>query len=428
MDVNFDLRDQLFPAGVNHPDRKFNSSVPKDASIPFAELLNDETAFRERFADPSLIWAIDVYQQPHPEYMRINNLAENTLTRGYHHGLLHREVEHLFYEVFGADKERRNLSVLFPPTGTAANRLLTTAVLDNRSSLITHSNAHLIDREGVSVEAQTGSRVHVLPTDSGRLNPEALEKFLEGFLNNSVITQMPKVFVLTNPTEEGLVYTCDEVREFSRVAHKYNLLFQIDGARLFHAAAFLNCSLRNLTTDAGVDMLALGGSKCGMYKAEASVFLPSFFEQFSKLHLYRDAESSWNIFRSILKRQGNLVGQSAGVAAQFMRALYDDFAITLARVGNEAARSLASQLCSLDGFYIFRPVESNAAYISLPKKIYPLVDLHYSQLMVLHETDPSRPDNTVVRFIASNTISLKEIEQTVKTISEFRGKYDDSFQ
>lgn len=35
----------------------------------------------------------------------------------------------------------------------------------------------------------------------------------------------------------------------------------MDGARLFNAASSLNCSLRDITTAVGVDILSLGGTK-----------------------------------------------------------------------------------------------------------------------------------------------------------------------
>jgi threonine aldolase len=412
-----------FKNEVVHPDLRFNTLPPKDALIPWDKILTSEAYFLERYNDPSLLWSIDVYQKPHEEYLRLNELAEKTITCGYHHGLLHREVEHLFYQTFGGDIDKRNVGVFFTPTGTSANRLLTTAVLDNRSSIITHDGAHLIFREGVSVEAQTGSRVFVLPAKNGRLVPEQLNDFLNNFTNGSVITQIPKVFSLSNPSEEGIVYNAEELYEFAVIAHQHGLLFQIDGARLFHAAAFLDCSLKEISTDVGVDMLALGGSKCGMYKAEAAIFLPSFYEKYKEIHLYKDAVSSWNIFRSILKRQGNLLGQSSGSAIQFARALHEDYGINLAKNGNNAARLLAEKLTTLDGFDLYRPVESNTVFLSIPKKLYPHIDLEYSQLQVLLESDPTKNQNMVIRFIAANSITEKDVDITYLKISNIHKKH-----
>ena len=49
----------------------------------------------------------------------------------------------------------------------------------------------------------------------------------------------------------------------------------MDGARLANAAAALGVSFRDITTDVGVDVLSLGGTKIGALAAEAVVVLNS---------------------------------------------------------------------------------------------------------------------------------------------------------
>ncbi len=46
----------------------------------------------------------------------------------------------------------------------------------------------------------------------------------------------------------------------------------VDGARLANAAASLGVGLRELTTDAGVDVVSFGGTKNGLLFGEAVVF------------------------------------------------------------------------------------------------------------------------------------------------------------
>ena len=53
----------------------------------------------------------------------------------------------------------------------------------------------------------------------------------------------------------------------------------MDGARLANACAYLNCSMREVTVDAGVDILSFGGTKNGMMMGEAVVsFRPEITE------------------------------------------------------------------------------------------------------------------------------------------------------
>ena len=59
----------------------------------------------------------------------------------------------------------------------------------------------------------------------------------------------------------------------------------MDGARLANACAYLNCTMRQVTVDAGVDILSFGGTKNGMMMGEAVVsFRPEITEN---LRFYR---------------------------------------------------------------------------------------------------------------------------------------------
>lgn len=412
---------QLFP-DVDYPHPQYNSIVEDIETVPVGDILSHADAVRARYEDPTLIWAIDLYAPPHQEYVRINGWAEQIWTRGYQHGLMIRDSEAVFRNCFGGDPKKDDVAVLYTPTGTSANRLLTTAVLSNRESLVTTDISHAYEREGGSLEAQTGSRVHTLRTHAGKLLPETLEAFLALRLKEFVITQKPKVVQVTNPGEDGSVYTPDEIRSLAQIAHKYGLLFQIDGARLFHAAARLGCSLRALTTDVDVDMVAIGGSKCGMYKAEAAVFLPAFFAKCGTHHLYKNASTAWNELRSVLKRTGNLVGQSAGSALQFVRALHDDFAIKLAKEANDIADLLGNGLSKVPQCRLFRPVQSNVVLVDMPKQLFQEIDQHYSQLMIWPDQGEVAQDRLVVRFIANYSSTEVQAHKTIKVVEQLAAK------
>jgi threonine aldolase len=60
------------------------------------------------------------------------------------------------------------------------------------------------------------------------------------------------------------------IRDFCR---RHDLYLHMDGARLCNAAAALGVSLREISTDVGVDVLSFGGTKNGLMIGEAVVFL-----------------------------------------------------------------------------------------------------------------------------------------------------------
>ncbi len=78
---------------------------------------------------------------------------------------------------------------------------------------------------------------------------------------------------ITQATEMGTVYTVDEVRALTDFAHAHGMTVHMDGSRLWNAAAALDVPLREFTTDAGIDIVSLGGTKNGLLGAEAVVVL-----------------------------------------------------------------------------------------------------------------------------------------------------------
>ncbi len=68
------------------------------------------------------------------------------------------------------------------------------------------------------------------------------------------------------------MYTTNELLSISEVCKTYNLIFHMDGCRLPNAAAAMNTSLREITTDVGVGVLSFGGAKNGLLFGEAIIF------------------------------------------------------------------------------------------------------------------------------------------------------------
>ena len=85
----------------------------------------------------------------------------------------------------------------------------------------------------------------------------------------------PRVVSITQSTELGTVYTLEQTRAIAEAAHAREMYLHVDGARLANAAAALDLSLAELTTEAGVDVVSFGGTKNGLVFGEAVVFCRS---------------------------------------------------------------------------------------------------------------------------------------------------------
>ncbi len=130
------------------------------------------------------------------------------------------------------------------------------------------------------------------------------------------------------------------------------MLLHVDGARLSNAAAHLDLPLGAFTTDAGVDLVSLGGTKNGLVLGEAVVFL--------RAELAED-------FRFLRKQGMQLASKMRFISAQFEALYGGELWLEGARHANAMARRLAEAVGGIDGLEIVHPVEANGVFARLPR-------------------------------------------------------------
>jgi threonine aldolase len=205
----------------------------------------------------------------------------------------------------------------------------------------------------------------------------------------------PRVLSISQATELGTVYTVDEVSGLAELANSRGLLVHMDGARLSNAAAALGCSLRALTTEAGVDVVSLGGTKNGLLGAEAVVFLT--------------AELA-DGFQYLRKQSLQLASKMRFLAAQFEALLRDELWRELSGHANAMAARLAEQVGDIPGLTITHPVQSNAVFAALP------VDAieHLRERFAFYVWDEARGE---VRWMCSWDTTEEDVEEFAAAVS-----------
>jgi threonine aldolase len=161
----------------------------------------------------------------------------------------------------------------------------------------------------------------------------------------------PRVVSITQSSELGTVYDQDEVRALAALAHEHGMLLHMDGARLANAAAALGVSLREASTDLGVDLVSFGGTKNGLLAGEAIIAVRA---ELSEPLLY------------LRKQSLQLASKMRFLAAQFDALLTDSLWLRNARHANTMAARLADAVSSLPDVRITRPVQANAVFAIIP--------------------------------------------------------------
>ncbi|MBA4135717.1 MAG: threonine aldolase [Opitutus sp.] len=258
-------------------------------------------------------------------------------------------AKQLIRDVFETDCE-----VFFVFNGTAANSLALAQFCRSYHSVVCHTLSHLETDECSAPEFFLGGG-KVIPLDgpNAKLRPADVEPvFARG---RGVHYPKPGALSLTQCTEWGTLYTPDEIRALTDLAHARGLAVHMDGARFANAAAALaprGGKPADFTWRAGVDVLSFGGTKNGMNTTEAVVF---FRREHAREFEYR------------VKQGAQLASKQRFASAQWCGMLEGGAWLRHAAHANAMAQRLADGLRALPGTKLCVEPEANGVFVEMPQ-------------------------------------------------------------
>jgi threonine aldolase len=279
--------------------------------------------------------------------------------------------------------------------GTGANILALRAVTGRVDSVLCAVSSHLVGAETGAPEVV--AQVPLVPIavdEAGRVTPEAVITAFPPRLGDH--RPRPRVLSVSNATERGGLYTPEALRALADLAHERGMLLHVDGARLANAATAQDVDLGALTTDVGVDLVSLGGTKAGLMGAEAVVFLDPSLAPDAGRHR---------------KQITQLASKMRFVSAQLLALLEDDLWRTLGGQANAMARRLADALAEVPGVRIVAPVETNALFVALP----PAAIASLREDWAFELWDPARG---VVRLMTAWDVTPEEVGLLAADVAE----------
>lgn len=332
-------------------------------------------------------FASDNYAGIHPEILQAITAANVGHVGAYGNDPYTQHAVNKFKEHFG-----ENIEVFFVFNGTAANCLSLKSATQSYNAIICAETAHINVDECGAPEKFTGCKLLTLATEDGKLTIDLIKQHMHGFGDQHHI--QPKVISITQTTELGTVYSIDEIKKIADFAHRNNCLLHMDGARISNAAASLNATLRQLTVDAGVDVLSFGGTKNGMMLGEVVIFF--------------DKELAKN-FQYIRKQGMQLASKMRFISAQFIALLSNELWLKNATHANKMAKLLAEKIKSIPHITITREVQANAVFAILSEKIIPQLQEKYFFYVWNNQTNE-------VRWMTSFDTTEQDINEFVDFI------------
>ncbi len=298
-----------------------------------------------RLHDPA--WrgfASDNYAGAHPEVLTAIAEANGGHQTAYGGDAYTARLQEVLRGHFGEQSEA------FPVfNGTGANVIALTSMLPRWGAVVTSTTAHINTDENAAPERVSGLKLLTVPTTDGKLTPELIDTQAWGWGDEH--RAQPLTVSITQSTELGTLYTPGEIRAIAEHVHERGMTLHMDGSRIGNASAALDAELRSFTTDVGVDVLSLGGTKNGLLYGEAVVVLNP------------DAAVGLTFLRKLSMQ---LSSKMRFASAQLV-ALYDgDLWLRSARHANAMAARLRHALDDVPAVRFTQPTQANAMFVVLP--------------------------------------------------------------
>jgi threonine aldolase len=128
-------------------------------------------------------------------------------------------------------------AALFVPSGTMANQVSLRSLAGPGDEILCEEYSHIFNNEVAAAAALSGIQLHPLEAPLGLLNPDILEPHIRPA---NIHTPVTVAIALENTHNRagGTVYPMELIARNRELAKKHRLLYYLDGARIWNAAAY----------------------------------------------------------------------------------------------------------------------------------------------------------------------------------------------
>ena len=168
---------------------------------------------------------------------------------------------------------RKDADIWYFPGATQANYVLIARALTSVQSVVCADTGHINAHEAASIE-NTGHKILELPNKEGKIDADQVKKVAEAYYGEEAeyLTE-PKLVYISFPTEQGTIYSKEELKNLSLVCREFGMYLFVDGARLPYGLGASNNDVTLEDLALYTDAFYLGGTKCGALFGEALVLL-----------------------------------------------------------------------------------------------------------------------------------------------------------
>lgn len=287
--------------------------------------------------------------------------------------------------------------VHFMVGGTQTNTTVIASILRPHQGVLCAETGHINVHETGAIEAN-GHKVLSLPSDDGKITSKQIEDAYEGHWNDENHEHMvqPGMVYISFPTENGTIYSRDELDAIYKTCQKCELPLFIDGARLGYglSAHTNNISLEVLAHNC--DIFYIGGTKVGALFGEAIVIT---------------AEKLKKDFRYLIKQKGGMLAKGWLLGLQFMVLLENGLYFDIAEHADKMAQRIHDAFAA-KGISFLYDSPTNQQFPILKNADLEKLSEHFVSDFWCH-TDEK---HTAVRFCTSWATKPEDVDALVDAI------------
>ena len=331
---------------------------------------------------------------------------ESDYTTGAHPEILHKLLEsnneHL--SGYGSDKytqsaKQKILDVCKCPEGevflltggTQTNAIVISSMLKDFEGVIAADTGHVALHEAGAIE-YTGHKVLTIPHFDGKIQPSELECYLKTFYGDDNHEHMvfPGMVYVSYPTENGTLYTKNELNSIYNICKCYDIPLYIDGARLGYGLMSDEADMTIEDIAHLCDVFYIGGTKVGALCGEAIVFTHS---------------NAPKHFMTMVKQHGALLAKGRLLGIQFDTLFTNDLYWSISRHAIEMASKLKVVLASKNCTFAWK-TPTNQQFVILDNNLMN----ELKEKIAFSFWEKYDDTHTVVRFATSWSTTNEDIE------------------
>lgn len=335
----------------------------------------------------------DYAEGAHPKVLELLNKSNFEQTPGYGEDIYCEKARSIIKKLCQSDKAE----VHFLVGGTQANATVIASILRPHQGAVCAETGHINVHETGAIEA-TGHKVLTLPSTDGKITASQVKQLYDNHWNDATHEHMvqPGMVYISSPTENGTLYTKEELTKLSEVCRKCDLPLYLDGARMGYGLMAEGNDLTLPDIAELCDVFYIGGTKVGALFGEAVVI--------TNTALQKD-------FRYFIKQHGGMLAKGRLLGIQFTALLENNLYFEISKHADKLAYKIKDAFKE-KGYPFLFDSPTNQQFPIIPNAQLKVLEKRYA-FSFWKQTDK---DHSAVRFCTSWATKEEDVEQLLEDI------------